>query len=61
MCNINLIAASQSTTVLQQVRRSLDAELVADLSRGIIPTQAHVGKIELLEAAVGELRRRGAL
>jgi hypothetical protein len=61
MCNIALVVASQGTAVLQQVRRALDAELVADLSRRVTPTQAHIGKLEMLEAATAELGRRGAL
>jgi hypothetical protein len=43
---------------LRHIRRTLEAELLAEVAAGVKFTQAHVGKLEMLQAAGEELYAR---
>jgi hypothetical protein len=43
---------------LRHIRRTLEAELLADVAADVKFTQAHVGKLEMMEAAGAELYSR---
>lgn len=55
------VVARYDSRTLQHVRRTIEAEQIAAVSKDARMTQANVGQLELLEAVGAELSRRGHL
>lgn len=58
---IRNVVALYGVLTLQHVRAALETELATACRDGVKMTQAHVGKIELMEACATELDKRGWL
>jgi hypothetical protein len=59
--SVQTIVATKSSRELQHLRRTLEAELLADIKAAVQATQAHAGKLEMLTAVGAELNKRGHL
>lgn len=51
-------ARKMTTTDLSRVVRALESELVADIVASVVGTQAHAGKLEMLDACGREIAGR---